>query len=60
MRGVRVAGRNTQGVKLINLDMGDVITAVARVVPDDTADGEGGDEGEDTTPDDQLELKSEE
>jgi len=58
VKDVRVAGRNTQGVKLINLDMGDVITAVARVVPDDTADGEGVDEGEDTSPDDQLELKS--
>ena len=60
--GVRVAGRNTQGVKLMNLDLGDVITAVARVVPDDTAEGdaEGGEEGEDTTPEGQLELNSEE
>src|SRR5262249_52047913 len=32
---VRVAGRNTQGVKLVNLDGSDVVTAVARVVPDD-------------------------
>ncbi len=57
--GVRVAGRNTQGVKLMNLDMGDVITAVARVVPDDSpeVEGEAGDEG-DGTPEGQLELKS--
>jgi DNA gyrase subunit A len=41
---VRVAGRNTQGVKLVNLDGGDVVTAVARVVPDDDKEGEG--EGE--------------
>jgi DNA gyrase subunit A len=60
--GVRVAGRNTQGVKLMNLDMGDVITAVARVVPDDSSEGdvEGGEEGDDTTPEGQLELNSEE
>lgn len=32
---VRVAGRNTQGVKLVNLDIGDAVTAVARVIPDD-------------------------
>jgi DNA gyrase subunit A len=38
---VRVAGRNTQGVKLVNLDNGDVVTAVARVVPDDDKEDEG-------------------
>jgi DNA gyrase subunit A len=39
---VRVAGRATQGVKLVNLDNGDVVTAVARVVPeDDKTEGEG-------------------
>ncbi|MEW5916511.1 MAG: DNA gyrase subunit A, partial [Gemmatimonadota bacterium] len=32
---VRVAGRNTQGVKLVNLVAGDAVTAVARVIPDD-------------------------
>jgi DNA gyrase subunit A len=42
---VRVAGRNTQGVKLVNLDGGDIVTAVARVVPDDGK--EAGVEGED-------------
>jgi DNA gyrase subunit A len=40
---VRVAGRNTQGVRLVNLDPPDMVTAVARVVPDD--DKEGGEEG---------------
>jgi DNA gyrase subunit A len=45
--GVRVAGRNTQGVKLMDLEQGDLVTAVARVVPDDTAEGGAGDgEGE--------------
>ena len=62
VKDVRVAGRNTQGVKLMNLDMGDVITAVARVVPDDSAeeDVEGADGGDDATPEGQLELNAEE
>lgn len=32
---VRVTGRNAQGVRLVHLDAGDVVTAVARVVPED-------------------------
>jgi DNA gyrase subunit A len=32
---VRVTGRNAQGVRLVNLDEGDLVTAVARVVPED-------------------------
>ncbi len=35
VKGIRVAGRNTQGVKLVNLDNDDLVTDVARVVPDD-------------------------
>ena len=57
---VRVAGRNTQGVKLVNLDVKDVVTAVARVVPDDKDDivAEGSDA---VLPDvSELELESEE
>ncbi|MFN8583552.1 MAG: DNA gyrase subunit A [Gemmatimonadaceae bacterium] len=44
---VRVAGRNTQGVRLVNLDTGDAVTAVARVIPEDDkhTDGENGDNG---------------
>jgi DNA gyrase subunit A len=62
VKGVRVAGRNTQGVKLINLEMGDLITAVARVVPDENdKDGEGEMEGEEGPPEEgQLEFKEEE
>ncbi|MDQ6737813.1 MAG: DNA gyrase subunit A, partial [Gemmatimonadota bacterium] len=38
---VRVTGRIAQGVKLVNLDDGDLVTAVARVIPEDkTEDGE--------------------
>ena len=41
VKGIRVAGRNTQGVKLVNLDNEDLVTDVARVVPDDeTESGE--------------------
>jgi DNA gyrase subunit A len=39
---VRVTGRIAQGVKLVNLDDGDLVTAVARVIPEDTV--ETGDE----------------
>jgi DNA gyrase subunit A len=45
VRGIRVAGRNTQGVKLVNLDDHDLVMDVARVVPEDDKDVEG-DEGE--------------
>jgi DNA gyrase subunit A len=30
--GIRVIGRNTQGVKVMNLDAGDAVVGVARVV----------------------------
>ena len=52
----------TQGVKLMNLDGGDLISAVARVVPEDGegegGEGEGGDEG--GAAPDVLELTTEE
>jgi DNA gyrase subunit A len=35
VKGIRVSGRNTQGVRLVNLDNGDLVIDVARVVPDD-------------------------
>jgi len=61
VKDVRVAGRNTQGVKLMNLEGGDLVTAVARVVPEDKEEGDGGEEGDETPPDrGQLELTSEE
>ncbi|MDB4888282.1 MAG: gyrase subunit, partial [Gemmatimonadetes bacterium] len=41
VKGIRVAGRNTQGVKLVNLDEKDLVMAVARVVPEE--EGEEGD-----------------
>ena len=45
--GIRVIGRNTQGVKVMNLDAGDAVVDVARVVKEDeggTEDAAGGDE----------------
>jgi DNA gyrase subunit A len=37
---VRVTGRIAQGVKLVQLDNGDFVTAVARVVPEEEGEGE--------------------
>jgi DNA gyrase subunit A len=45
--GIRVIGRNTQGVKVMNLDSGDAVVDVARVVKEDEGGAEpvaGGDE----------------
>ncbi len=39
---VRVTGRIAQGVKLVQLDSGDRVTAVARVVPEDSGEGADG------------------
>jgi DNA gyrase subunit A len=38
VKGIRVAGRNTQGVKLVNLESNDFVMDVARVVPEDDAE----------------------
>ena len=51
VKGIRVAGRNTQGVKLVNLDNSDLVMAVARVVPEEEGEegaevsADGGDDG---------------
>jgi len=53
VRGIRVAGRNTQGVKLVNLEDNDLVMDVARVVPEDEAGVDGGTDGDgDGAPDD--------
>ncbi len=48
VEGIRISGRNTQGVRVMNLDPGDFVVDVARVVKED----EGGDaeNGEDEGP----------
>ena len=43
---IRVIGRNTQGVRLIALDEGDVVVDVARLVPEDEADAAAGSEAD--------------
>jgi DNA gyrase subunit A len=44
VEGIRVSGRNTQGVKVMNLISGDLVVDVARVVKED--DDENGAEEE--------------
>jgi len=41
VEGIRISGRNTQGVKVMNLTAGDLLVDVARVVKED--EGENGD-----------------
>jgi DNA gyrase subunit A len=41
VKGISVIGRNTQGVRLINLDEGDKVSDVARVVIEDEAPVDG-------------------
>ena len=47
VKDIREAGRNTQGVKLVNLSPGDKLTAIARVISEtsEEAAAEGDDEG---------------
>ena len=40
VKGIRISGRNTQGVRLVDLDASDRVIDVARVVPDDETEGE--------------------
>jgi len=56
VKGIRVSGRNTQGVKLVNLDEGDIVCDVARVVIEDDEGGEDGlDEPVAVSPDEEEE-----
>ena len=45
VQDIREAGRNTQGVKLINLAPNDKLTAIARVVSEKSEDDATGGEG---------------
>jgi len=55
---VRVTGRIAQGVKLVNLDEGDLVTAVARVVPED--EGDDGENGAPANESEQVEALTDE
>ena len=48
--GIRVIGRNTQGVKVMNLDSGDAVVDVARVVKEDEGGAEEAAGGDEVTP----------
>src|SRR5262245_22204051 len=51
VEGIRISGRNTQGVKIMNLTAGDTVVDVARVVKEDEEeDVEEGDENETPPP----------
>jgi len=45
VEGIRISGRNTQGVKVMNLTAGDLVVDVARIVRED--DDEAGDDDKD-------------
>ena len=55
---VRVAGRNTQGVKLISLKGNDTIASIARVQAEEEEEGEeldeNGEEGQENTSTDEA------
>jgi DNA gyrase subunit A len=51
VEGIRISGRNTQGVKIMNLTSGDLVVNVARVVKEeDEAEIEEGDDDETPPP----------
>jgi DNA gyrase subunit A len=50
VEGIRVSGRNTQGVKVMNLTSGDLVVDVARVVKEDEGDDGEGEEQDEKAP----------
>ena len=54
---IRVTGRIAQGVRLVHLDEGDVLTAVARVIPEDDTESNGDDS---SSPDGEVGVAAEE
>src|SRR6266702_2257453 len=50
VEGIRITGRNTQGVKVMNLTPGDLVVDVARVVKEDEDEDIEADEDESPTP----------
>jgi DNA gyrase subunit A len=42
VKDIREAGRNTQGVKLVGLDTGDKLQAIAQVIGEDKEDAAAG------------------
>ncbi|MFN2603502.1 MAG: DNA gyrase subunit A [Gemmatimonadaceae bacterium] len=54
---IRVTGRIAQGVRLVHLDEGDVLTAVARVIPEDDSETNGDDSA---APEGEVQLAADE
>ncbi|HEX4574682.1 MAG TPA: DNA gyrase subunit A [Gemmatimonadales bacterium] len=50
VEGIRISGRNTQGVKVMNLTPGDLLVDVARVVKEDDAEGAATGEDDEDAP----------
>ena len=50
VEGIRVSGRNTQGVRVMNLTPGDLVVDVARIVKEEDDGGEEDPDDEDTRP----------
>jgi DNA gyrase subunit A len=50
VEGIRITGRNTQGVKVMNLTAGDLVVDVARVVKEEGDEGDDDDETEKPKP----------
>jgi len=49
VEGIRISGRNTQGVKVMNLTPGDLVVDVARVVKEDEDDAGDAEDADDET-----------
>src|SRR5881394_2937176 len=50
VEGIRISGRNTQGVKIMNLTPGDLVVDVARVVKEDEDEAEIEEDEDETSP----------
>jgi DNA gyrase subunit A len=50
VEGIRISGRNTQGVKVMNLTPGDLVVDVARVVKEEEDDAGEDDNGDSAAP----------
>src|SRR5256714_12505141 len=50
VEGIRISGRNTQGVKVMNLTTGDLVVDVVRVVKEDEAENGDGDADDEDAP----------
>jgi DNA gyrase subunit A len=50
VEGIRISGRNTQGVKVMNLTPGDLVVDVARIVKEEDEEDAAGEDDDETPP----------